>query len=968
MKLKYTLAALAALSTMSAQALPIKKSEAREIAQTFIDINDTTADDDTYCPYYIFSRGSGKGFVIVSGDDSTTPILGYTDQGDYLKGSMPEAFEQMLAQWANRIQQLQKTHTAGAKRMPQTPALIQRRLAAAASHPSWSSVSPLIVTHWHQSYPYNMLAPRRTDNNQQAMTGCEATAAAQIVYYFRRDNPSALLYATPTYSGSWFHAPVTMSLPAGTPVRYDLMKLSGTGTLQQDSAVAVLMYAVGTCARLGYGYQDGTATAGQTSDMGNSISSEFNLQNDYLYKGSYSQSGWEAMIYANLSSGRPLLYSGSNPTSGGHAVVLDGYQSSTGLFHFNFGWGGQGDGYYTVNDSTGMNGFSSDQAVLANITPKKQNIKGELSTNGLYTKAQSTIRAKIFNNSTLAYKGINLYCSNINLMPTTDPTASDNVSEIVPGDSLTIDFVYHPTSAKPLYIFLTDANKNLLDSMQVMVQTSKADLVLNSIKVDASGVTVNHEGQAYQQVNNTTVNVSVNLTNGPEGTYCQPYIRCHLDSLDQSTKEWKSVKTLSINKLIFEAGATRDTLFTYSSLEPERYYRAYMEKRVNAGVTSQMTFATADSVVYFVVAKPDFALTVNGRGAIATGHWNEALFNKAATDANVTSYDLTAVKDLNIQPVSANGNAVFYLSYRVPGTINTVVDGQCDSLVIHTSGEFLPTQAFTAKKAVLVLDSVRTGQWGEVVVPFAVSLPSGMQGRQVTAVGTTRLTMENVRSVSTMQPLLYLTDRDALHTLEASDVTITTDSVATAANGLWKGYTVTTTTGDGVSLLGETKGVPAYLAAEAGSRVAPFATQITGTYANGYRVYMSGRYASIDALYTALADTLNKAYQIMDEYGATAVQSLGDSVAKAESFFNNYEATGSQQVKDYITMLSNLMKQYLNQGVTDGISRVSVTKPETDDEAARTEYFSVDGRRLSHPVPGLVIVKRGSVVRKIWVR
>lgn len=96
MKLKYTLAALAALSTMSAQALPIKKSEAREIAQTFIGINDTTADDDTYCPYYIFSRGSGKGFVIVSGDDSTTPILGYTDQGDYVKGGMPEPLNRCL--------------------------------------------------------------------------------------------------------------------------------------------------------------------------------------------------------------------------------------------------------------------------------------------------------------------------------------------------------------------------------------------------------------------------------------------------------------------------------------------------------------------------------------------------------------------------------------------------------------------------------------------------------------------------------------------------------------------------------------------------------------------------------------------------------------------------------------------------------------------------------------------------------
>ena len=968
MKLKYTLATLAALSTLSTHALPIKKSEAREIARTFIGINDTTTDNDAYCPYYIFSRGQGKGFVIVSGDDSTTPILGYTDQGDYVKGSMPETFDQMLAQWANRIRQLQKTHHSRVKRMPQTSALIRRRLAAATSHPRWSSVSPLIVTHWHQSYPYNMLAPRRTDNNQQAMTGCEATAAAQIVYYFRRDNPSTLLYATPTYSGGWFHAPVTMSLPAGTPVRYDLMKHSGTGTLQQDSAVAVLMYAVGTCARLGYGYQDGTSTAGQTTDMGNSISSEFNLQNDCLYKSSFSQSGWEAMIYTNLSSGRPLLYSGSNPSSGGHAVVLDGYQASTGLFHFNFGWGGQGDGYYTVNDSTGMNGFNSDQTVLANITPKKQNIKGELSTNGLYKKAQSTIRAKIFNNSTLAYKGINLYCSYTNLLPATDPTASDKVSEIVPGDSLTIDFAYLPTTAKPLYVFLTDANKNLLDSMQVLVQASKAALVLNNISVDASGVTVSHEGQTYQQVNNTTANISVNLTNGPGGTYCQPYIRCHLDSLNQSTNEWTSVKTLSINKLIFEAGATHDTLFTYTDLEPGRYYRAYMEKRVNAGVTSQMTFATADSVVYFVVTKPDFTLTVNGRKAIASGHWNEALFNKATANANVTSYDLTAVKDLNIQPVSANGNAVFYLSYRVPGTVNTIVNGQCDSLVIHTSGEFLPAQAFSAKKAVLVLDSARTGQWGEVVVPFAVSLPSGMQGRQVTAVGTTRLTMENVRSVKAMQPLLYITDRDALRTLEASDVTITTDSVATAANGLWTGYTVNTTTSEGVSLWGETNGMPAYLAANTGTRVAPFATQITGTCANGYRVYMSGRYTAIDVVYTALADTLNKAYRMMDEYGATAVQWLGDSVAKAESFFNNYEATGSQQVKDYVTMLSNLMKQYLNHGITDDIRHVSVTRPGTDAEAAQTEYYSIDGRRLSRPVSGLVIVKRGSDVRKIWVR
>lgn len=41
-------------------------------------------------PYYIFSRGTGKGFVIVSGDDCLPEILGYTETGDYIEEQMPE--------------------------------------------------------------------------------------------------------------------------------------------------------------------------------------------------------------------------------------------------------------------------------------------------------------------------------------------------------------------------------------------------------------------------------------------------------------------------------------------------------------------------------------------------------------------------------------------------------------------------------------------------------------------------------------------------------------------------------------------------------------------------------------------------------------------------------------------------------------------------------------------------------------
>lgn len=272
-------------------------------------------------------------------------------------------------------------------------------------------MKPLVPTHWHQSYPYNIFAPNRSDNGAKTMTGCVATAGAQIAYYFRRDCPTELPYDTPTYSGSWFNAPVTFSLPKGTPLRWDLMRLSGSGTAKQDTAVAVLMYAMGTYSHLGYGSGDGTATAGQTSDMGITLANDFLLDNDCLYKSGTSQSSWETTIYNNLSSGRPLFYSGANESAGGHAVVLDGYEANTGLYHFNFGWGGQGDGYYTVDDATGMNGFNTYQTILANITPSKPNLSATLSATNVYYRSTATVRAVVRNNSTLDYKGFYAFSS-----------------------------------------------------------------------------------------------------------------------------------------------------------------------------------------------------------------------------------------------------------------------------------------------------------------------------------------------------------------------------------------------------------------------------------------------------------------------------------------------------------------------------------------------------------------------------
>ena len=42
-------------------------------------------------PYYVFDKGTHEGYIIVSGDDQTEPILGYCDEGDFNYDQLPPA-------------------------------------------------------------------------------------------------------------------------------------------------------------------------------------------------------------------------------------------------------------------------------------------------------------------------------------------------------------------------------------------------------------------------------------------------------------------------------------------------------------------------------------------------------------------------------------------------------------------------------------------------------------------------------------------------------------------------------------------------------------------------------------------------------------------------------------------------------------------------------------------------------------
>ena len=55
-------------------------------------------------PYYIFNAEGKKGYVIVSGDDRTRPILGYAEHGNLEENQMPDNMKWWLGQRCRFIQ------------------------------------------------------------------------------------------------------------------------------------------------------------------------------------------------------------------------------------------------------------------------------------------------------------------------------------------------------------------------------------------------------------------------------------------------------------------------------------------------------------------------------------------------------------------------------------------------------------------------------------------------------------------------------------------------------------------------------------------------------------------------------------------------------------------------------------------------------------------------------------------------
>lgn len=385
MKRNLLLSLLITLLAVSSFANPVDLATAKTVAANFWSAMTGNSDDGRWTDvsaqtgfheFYLLTRNTDEGFVIVAADDRVQPILGYSVEHAvatplpphvnaflhsyeleiaYCREHNIEATEDIISLWASLLEG------------EYAPQLV-------------TAVSPMLTTTWNQSPYYNYLCPG--PGNQHSVTGCTATATAQIMKFWNW--PPTGVGSHSYYEDDYGYQSADFG---ATTYDWENMPnaLSGSSSATQLNAVATLMYHIGVAVEMDYGLDaSGAYVHSYGGFWGNSACSQNALPQYFRYKEtlhSYfkdytSDADWIDAIITDIDAGRPVLETGYGD-GGGHAFVLDGYDAN-GLIHVNWGWGGYMDGYFSqnaLNPGTGGTGgnndytFNDGKGILVGIEP-----------------------------------------------------------------------------------------------------------------------------------------------------------------------------------------------------------------------------------------------------------------------------------------------------------------------------------------------------------------------------------------------------------------------------------------------------------------------------------------------------------------------------------------------------------------------------------------------------------------------
>lgn len=364
-------------------AAPRTPQQALEIARTFVRshvamkhidvkglklINGESIQTRTmaYPAYYIVNTGNDNGFVIISGDDCAREVLAYSDRGSLNYDHLPPNTKYWLEFYAAEMERMNENDGS-----VENPVEIQ----SSATRAIPPVIAPLLdKIEWDQGDPYNLDCPE--ERGEKTVTGCAATALAMVMKYYEYPKQGIGSYS---YTTATLKKTLSVNYEEAN-YKWELMlpQYTSTATEEQKKAVAELMLHCGVAMDMDYNLNAAGGSGAGIFKQYNALTKQFGYNPNMYFEGrDYNSEGrWKNMIQKELMAGRPILYSGQS-SGGGHAFVLDGCDEKD-MYHFNWGWSGYANGYYSLSalepgaggTGSGSGAYNAMQYIMLLVQPE----------------------------------------------------------------------------------------------------------------------------------------------------------------------------------------------------------------------------------------------------------------------------------------------------------------------------------------------------------------------------------------------------------------------------------------------------------------------------------------------------------------------------------------------------------------------------------------------------------------------
>ena len=642
--------------------------------------------------FYIFNTSTT--FVVVSGDDRAEEILVIGDQPLDLN-RFPDGLKEMLSCYTEEIDWL----------LSNPDAQVEKPVSLKASGAKDVTYGPLLTCNWDQTAPYyNQCKFTYNGTSYQCLTGCPATSASMVMYFWKW--PTAQVAAISSYTEELnlsYYNSVNFTYPALSATTFDWANMKDTYnsyTTAQGNAVATLMRYVGQAEKMQYGTESAggsgilTTKTQQIVDMFTRFGYDSSTTR-VVKKTSYSESSWATLIQNEMAAGRPIVFMAVDESNGGHAFNVDGYRDSDNKYHVNFGWSGSGNAWCVMN-SFGYSQwgttytFNSGQQAVIGIKPTSDYFGPMITTSeealtmegvvGQATTSTFTVTgSNLTGNVTLTVSG-----TGFSVSPTTI-----SASEAAAGKTVTV--TYNPTAAGTHNGTITLKSTGATNKTVSLTGTAKYGVeapVLNA----ASDIT--ETGFTASWTHNASVNVTYTLEVRRNGQVA-------------ASQTGITAKNYTVT------GLTKDQTYTFR-------VKAVPVNTTNA---NESNWSNTQSVTLTVAAVPTINTTATAlsfdplmvgqnsqKSFTVTGTNLEGNITAALTDAN----GVFALNTTSITPAQAQSGKAITVTFTpkanvaYQGTITlTSANAQAKTITLTGSGEYADPVMLAADENHININSFR---------------------------------------------------------------------------------------------------------------------------------------------------------------------------------------------------------------------------------------------------------------------